>query len=332
MPFRFGVPSLHFKPDELYRVPTADGSAIALGRYHPRGERKFDEAVLLAHSLGTNRFNLDFDERYSFARGLARRGFETWVLELRGHGLAGSSDGATFDTEAEFDVRAALNAVHSATQAKVFWVGHSRGGLLAYAHLARNPEAPIAAIANLASPVSFESQPGVQRLVSALGPALRVPMVPLRLMARSWPLGLPPDPFGKYFLRVENVDPVVIRQVFTHVAADIAGGVARQFARWVRSGKFDGEDGLDYRVAMKAIEVPVLSIAGAADFLSPAVAAHRVAELVSGPVEVVTAGTASGFAVDYGHGDLVLGRTAPDEMVPRIAEFFARFANVRPSP
>ena len=324
MPFRL-PPPLVFKPDELYRVPTADGTAIALGRYHPRGPRRFVEPVILGHSLGTNRFNLDFDERYSVARGLARRGFETWVLELRG-GIAGSSTGATFDLEAQHDVAAALTAVVSTRPASVTWVGHSRGGLLAYAHLARNPNAPIRAIATLGSPLTFDTQPGVQRFVAALSPTFRLGSLPLALAGKAWPLGLPPDPFGKYLVRADNMDPLVIRQAIAYVSADIPGGVGRQFARWVRTNAFDGEDGFDYRKGMKAISAPVLAIAGARDLLAPASATHLVKDLVSGPVELVCVGLAERFSTDYGHGDLVLGLRAPDEVLPRLAEFLARYS------
>jgi pimeloyl-ACP methyl ester carboxylesterase len=325
---------LSFTPDELYRVPTDDGSAIALGRYHPRGERRFVEPVVLAHSLATNRFNLDFDERYSVARALARRGFEAWVLEVRGHGLGGSAQGSTFDLEASHDVTAALRAVCSTGAGAVSWVGHSRGGLLALAHLARTPGAPLHALALLGVPLSFAHQPGVRRFVGALEPTLRLDVIPLRLAARAAsPLGLPPDPIGKYLLRAQNVDPVVIRQCLRHVVADLPGGVARQFARWVRTGAFDGEDGFDYRAALGAVRVPVLSIAGAEDHLAPPAAAHLLAGLTGGPVECVVAGRAQGFADDYGHGDLVLGRRAPDEVVPRVVAFLERYGTpVRPGP
>lgn len=321
MPFR-ATPKLVFKPDELYRVPTADGSAIALGRYHPRGKRRFVEPVILGHSLGANRFNLDFDERYSVAQALARRGFETWVLELRGHGLAGSPEGATFDTEAEHDVAAALTAVLSTGPRSVSWVGHSRGGLLAYAHLARNPNAPIGAIVTLGSPLTFEVSPAIKRFVGALGTTL--PTLPLQWAGKVWPLGLPPDPVGKYLVRVDNMDATVVRQAIAHVSANIPAGVGRQFARWVGEDAFDGEDGFDYRSGMKAITAPVLAMAGVNDYLVPPPAAHRVQELVSGKVELVRVGLSEGYSTDYGHGDLVLGLRAPDEVVPRLAEFLAR--------
>lgn len=306
-------------------MPTEDGSAIVLGRYRPRGEARFDEPVLLAHSLATNRFNLDFDERYSVAQALARRGFEAWVLELRGHGLGGSGQGSTFDVEASFDVAAALRTIISTGVSRVHWVGHSRGGQLAFAHLARSPTAPIAAIAVLGAPVGFAVQTGLRPFVAALSPAFALESLPLRLGARAAvPVGLPPDPVGKYLLNAENVEPEVIRQALAYAVADLPGGVARQFARWVRTGAFDGDDGFDYRAAMQVIRTPVLSIAGAVDLLAPAAAAHEVASLVRGPVELVTCGVSTGFSADYGHGDLVLGRRAPDEVVPLVAEFLIR--------
>src|SRR5262249_32492379 len=142
-----GLPSLElsFKPDELHRVPTEDGAAIALGRYLPLAKRRFAEPVILGHGLGANRFNLDMDERYSLARFLARRGFETWVLELRGRGLAGPPKDCSFDDQVNYDVPAALNTVLGAGHKAVTWVGHSKGGLLLYAHLAKNPQSPIKA-------------------------------------------------------------------------------------------------------------------------------------------------------------------------------------------
>jgi pimeloyl-ACP methyl ester carboxylesterase len=319
-------PPLAFEPDELQRVTTDDGNAVALGRYHPRGPRRFAEPVVLAHSLGTNCFDLDFDERYSLARALARRGFEAWVLESRGHGLEGVATGSTFDVEVEYDVTATLRAVRSAGAQKVLWVGHSRGGLLALAHLTRHPEAPLQAIVTLGAPTTFTS-PGVRRFVRALGPLLRLETLPLAWPARvAVPWGLPPAPVGPYLLNADNVEPVVIRQALAYAMVDVAGGVARQFARWVLGDVFDGEDGFDYRAHLGAVRQPLLTVAGAVDRLVPPRDAHAAAARVSGPTQQVTMGRSEGFSADYGHGDLVLGRRAPDELVPLVCDFLARWA------
>lgn len=317
---------LRFRPDELFRVDTDDGNAIALGRYHPRGRRRYEEPVVLAHSLGTNRFNLDFDERYSVARALAHRGFEAWVLEVRGHGLNGIASGSTFDVEVAHDVTAALRAVRAGGASAVLWLGHSRGGLLALAHLARFPGAPLAAIATIGAPTAFSSL-GVRRFVRALGPLLRLDTLPLAWPARAAvPWGLPPKPIGPYLLNAENVEPDVIRQALAYAMVDLPGGVARQFARWVRDDAFDGEDGFDYRANLRAIRQPLMTVAGAVDKLAPPSDAHAAAARVSGPTQRVTVGRREGFSADYGHGDLVLGRRAPDEVLPVVADFLARHA------
>ena len=307
-------------------MPTEDGNAIALGRYLARGRRRYLEPVLLVHGLGTNRFGLDFDERYSVARGLARRGFEAWVLELRGHGLGGSGVDSSFDIEASHDVAAAIRTIQATGAAKLLWVGHSRGGMLAYAYLARNPTAPIAALVALGAPLTWQSSPGLQAFVSLVEPLLRLRTVPLAMLGVFAPVGLPPDPVGRYLARAENMEPWVIRQAIAHASANVSGGVARQFARWVTGDVFDGNDGLDYRGSLREVKVPVMALAGAADYLATPAGVHSATRFMGGPVEVVTAGRSSGFAADYGHGDLALGRYAPDEIVPRIAEFLARHA------
>ena len=65
----------------------------------------------------------------------------------------------------------------------------------------------------------------------------------------------------------------------------------------------------------------VVAIAGSHDYLAPPVSVHAAAKFASGPVECLTAGKAQGFKEDYGHGDLVLGRHAPDEVLERVAAF-----------
>jgi pimeloyl-ACP methyl ester carboxylesterase len=317
--------SLPFKPDELYRVPTSDGAAIALGRYRPRGDRLYAEPVILCHGLGANRYSFDFDERYSLARYLARRGFEAWVLELRGRGLSGPPIDATFDEQAEHDVGAAIRTVLSTGADAVTWVGHSKGGLLLYAHLALNRSAPVKAAVSIGTPGSFAHQPGLKRFVHALNPALRLPVIPLERLAKSMAyFGLPPAPVGPYLVRAANMEPDVIRRAIANVAADVPGGVARQFAQWVVNGRFTSEDGrVDYFEALGELSLPLLLIAGSHDLLAPPDSVLALQRQVKGRGEVVIAGKAHGFEEDYGHGDLLLGRKAPDELFPRVAAFLA---------
>lgn len=315
---------LTFRPDELYRVPTDDGASIALGRYLPRERRRFAEPVLLCHGLGANRFNLDFDERYSVARYLARRGFETWVLELRGRGLAGPPLEATFDDQAQHDVAAAIRTVLSTGVKKVNWVGHSKGGLAVFAHLARNPLAPVNAVVAIGSPVTFAVQPGLKRFIRTIAPILKLRTIPTGRVRALAMMGPPPGPLSRYMVLESNMDPLIVKRSLANVAADIPGGVGRQFARWILTGNFDSHDGaFDYRANMTAVRCPLMLIAGSRDLLAPPLAVARAKEFVGTAAKVVVAGKAHGFAEDYGHGDLVLGRRAPDEIFPLLESFLS---------
>ncbi|NOK20666.1 alpha/beta hydrolase [Corallococcus carmarthensis] len=319
-----GLLTLSFKPDELYRVPTDDGAAIALGRYHPRGERRFAEPVLLCHGLGANRFHMDFNEQYSLARYLARAGFETWVIELRGRGLAGACADWNFDDQAEHDVRTALRTVMSTGAQQVLWVGHSKGGLMLYAHLAKNPQAPVKAAVSLGAPFTFAVQPGLRAFVQRMEPLLKLKMIPTRRVTSIAFFGAPPGPLTRYMMLADNMDPQVVRWALANVPADVAGGVGRQFARWISTSQFTTFDGsFDYREPLAGVKIPFLLIAGSRDLLAPPLAVARAKEHLGGPVKMLVAGRGHGFAADYGHADLILGRKAPDEIFPQVEAFLA---------
>jgi pimeloyl-ACP methyl ester carboxylesterase len=314
--------TLPWNPDSIHRAPTADGAHIALGRYLPRTQPRFAEPVILCHGLGANRYDLDFDERYSVARHLARRGFEAWVLELRGRGHASAPARTSFDAQAEHDVRTALETVLSISGAKkALWVGHSKGGLMPLAHLGKNPMAPIAAVVTLGSPVAFEPDRGLQLFAVLASPLLALPFFPLRAATRLATLtGLPPRPIAQYLVNEANLEPRVVRQAIYNVSADVSSGVARQFARWAKTGRFDAEDGFDYFAALKHVRAPVLLIAGSHDKIATPGSVLRAREVLAGPVDAFV-------AQGYGHGDLTVGKNAPDEIFPRVAEFLERHAS-----
>jgi len=316
--------ALDYRPDELHRVPTEDGASIALARYQPRDTRRFVEPVILCHGLGANRLILDLDEKYSLARYLARRGFETWVMELRGRGLAGPPLDSTFDAQAQYDVGAAIKTVLAAGHQRVTWLGHSKGGLLLYAHLGRNPAAAVKAAVILGSPATFAVQPGLKRFVRTIGPLLKRASLPASRLGALSLIGPPPSPVSRYLIRDENVEPEIAKRALALVASDIPGGVARQFADWVMTGRFCSADGgYDYRLGMENIRIPMMLLAGSQDLLAPPLAVARAKDHLKGPVKWVVAGRAHGFAEDYGHSDLIIGRRAPEEIFPLVASYLA---------
>jgi pimeloyl-ACP methyl ester carboxylesterase len=305
---------LDFRPDSLHRVATDDGAQIALARYLPRGERRFAEPVILAHGLGANRFTWDFSPRHSLARRLAERGFDAWILELRGRGEAGPARRINFDLQAEHDVASALRCVLSTGAKRVSWVGHSKGAMVALAHLARNPAAPISAIATLGAPLSFAGHQGLESFARFARPAMVVPTIPISFLAKLALVVPPPNWFMRYLIHGENLEPDVRRRALFNVGADVSAGVAKQFLDWISTGRWTtAGGGFDYQKGLEAMRMPVLMIAGTRDLLAPPDSMAPVLANWAGPHELVLA--------DYGHGDLVLGRDAPDELYPRVVDF-----------
>jgi predicted alpha/beta hydrolase len=109
-----------------------------------------------------------------------------------------------------------------------------------------------------------------------------------------------------------------------NMAADVPGGVGKQFAQWIATGRFEALDGLDYRTGMAAVRFPVLLMAGSHDLIAPPAAVGLAQELVSGPTTWIQLGTEHGHRADYGHGDLVIGRHAPEEIFPLISTFLEK--------
>ena len=161
---------------------------------------------------------------------------------------------------------------------------------------------------------------GIKQFLSAVAPAFKLKVIPLRwatgLIA---PMGIPPWPIGPYLANADNMEPHVIRQAIANVSADVLGGVARQFHRWIVTGKLDGEDGFDYRAALRSVKAPVLALAGVKDLLAPPETVSGVQQVFGGPVEYRLLARSAGFSADYGHGDLLLGRHAPTEIFPLVA-------------
>lgn len=321
---------LRTEADAIHFVRAADGWRLALWRLRPRGEAKA-VPVILCHGLWANRFNMDFGPGLSLARHLAEAGFDVFVLELRGSGFSrdpgpgGPTGRATrdygFDTHVTLDAPAALAEVRRLTGAdRVFWVGHSMGGMLGYV-LAGGPEgAALAGLVAVGSPVSFGDRGGLaRRAARLLGPLAWLRTRPIQALLA--PLsGWVSPPGGRLVVNPRNMDGPVIRRALFNLVGELSRGHAAQFGGWIRTGRFESRDGkVDYLARLSAATVPALLLAGAADALAPPPSVEAAYErLGSADKTFEVLGRETGCDVDYGHGDLLLGRAAPAEVYPRI--------------
>jgi len=319
-------------PDQRLEVVTGDGARLGLSYYEPRGDQvRRVEPVILCHGLGANRFDMDFDDETSLALYLARRGFPVYNLELRGRGYSRSGrlvPGHGFDDYIRYDVPDTIAFVreHSGCD-RVHWVGHSMGGLVIYAHLARCPDAPLRSAVTIASPVRLNFPGWLRRI---LKPIARCPWLPPVLQARASFLLAPlvghlyPRPF-RVLLNPDNTAPHRVREAVANLASDISGGELRHFARLAATGRFESEDGcFDYRRGMASIRTPVLALAGSADLMAtPAAVFEGFSSLGSPLKEFRVVGRATGETADFGHGDLLIGERVQDAVFAPVTEWLA---------
>ncbi|MEK7485500.1 MAG: alpha/beta fold hydrolase [Planctomycetota bacterium] len=118
---------------------TSDGVLLAIKRYRNDGATP----IILQHGLAQNLYVWDLPvSGQSLAVYLAERGFDVWIPSLRGGGQGeytsedvGGAWDWSIDDFAIFDVPAIISKVSDSTGKKPFWVGHSMGGMIAYAYL-----------------------------------------------------------------------------------------------------------------------------------------------------------------------------------------------------
>ena len=309
--------------DELRFARTQDGWRVAMARRAPRGQPR-RPPVLLCHGLSANRASLDFGvPRYSLALALANAGFDSFALDLRGHGDSrrGSPPAWSFDTYLSQDIPAALDEVRAATGAEqVLWLGHSQGAVLGLVAAGMYPSR-IAGVVALAPPTHFHAQEALRKLLPyaflARGRGHRFLARAASPVAGWFHPGL-----AQFAWNSRNIDARIYRQVLANVVEDVPPQVMRQFLDWMRRDRFASLDGLtDYRAGLSGARQPALFVSGALDLLAPPAAVRAGCELWAGEKEYWNAGRESGLSVDYGHSDLIFGRHAPDEIYPRIVDW-----------
>src|SRR5512137_18308 len=226
------------RDDGIAWAQTRDGWRLALGTRLPRApERR--PPVLLVHGLSANRWTMDSGvEGFSLAAHLARAGFRTFSLDLRGHGDSRrpprGPESWNFDRYVEEDVPAALDAIRRETgEDRVLWVGHSLGAVLGLASCQLHPER-IAGIVAIAGPLHFEEDGPVARWMG-WGPLVdgRHNRTLARMVAPA--AGSLGSPMAELAINVENVDRPVFRRLMANGIEDVPGPVFRQLSDWVRS-------------------------------------------------------------------------------------------------
>jgi len=317
------------KADEVLFAYTSDGYRLALHRYRPKRTIKGREPVILCHGLGSNHYSLDPACYPSLARHLAGEGFDVYALDLRGRGLS-SRPGAkwgrpldwgwSFDDYVAKDLPAAIKYVRNAAGAEaVNWVGHSMGGMAAYAYLQENIDGGgIKSATAIASPGVFD-ETSIWSPVLKIGPLLlKMKRIPSREAARfGAPLAwlLPTRRFG--------MTPRHYPWLAVNCVENISTPVLAQFHHWLKHNTFCNKDGSRvYCDGFGDIKTPLMTLVGKGDFIANPVNIKKVAERMPDPRHKhLYFAKSRGSLENYDHISIIMGKNAPREVYPVIADW-----------
>jgi short-subunit dehydrogenase/pimeloyl-ACP methyl ester carboxylesterase len=318
--------------DEHHVARTSDGWSLALFRYRSRG-RAMPFPIVCGHGMAGTHLIFDLDTHLSLARYLADRGFDTWLVDLRGRGESWPAGGPSralqwdFDDLARRDLPAAVaRACELGGSRQAFWLGTGTSGQALYAAALVGEAEQVRGGVTLGAPATttpFVRVPGVTappkmrwrgRVRFRTGSRLAGPVL---AYARSRRLE------GSF--RACNTDPLVAARYLRNGVPDESVALVDQIRSWIEEGAMRSRDGSRIDCdRLGDVTLPMLLVAGAADLQAPpdAVAATFDA-LGSADKTSIRAGVREGFRVDYGHDDLVAGVASPAEIFPRIADWLA---------
>jgi pimeloyl-ACP methyl ester carboxylesterase len=308
-------------------LETPDGAVIHLHRHQADGP-----PVLVVHGISSNHYCWDLDPERSVGAYLAERGFDAWLLDLRGHGDARESPGGrhldrgwTADDYGLGDIPTAVAHIQEQTgHARLGYVGHSLGGMVGAIYASQLGDEALWAMVAVGSPAEFTDPDPVLALTrhtfgvsGATMPFVLTP--PLARLANRWSEALPVD-VEAYLFQDANMAPEAARRMMRSVVSPLWPGEMLQFAGMIDEGEFlSGDKARDYRSDMANIRVPLLAIAGRADRVAPPDRVRGYLEAVGSPEKrFVVAGLENGFGADYGHLDLPIGDRAAAEIYPLI--------------
>lgn len=307
-----------------------EGTPLAMIRKRLAGNRETLAPIVLIHGYGQNRYAWHLPSR-SFFNYLARAGFDVFNLELRGHGRSrhlGAHPPRDVTTFVDEDVPAAIAEVQRLSGGRpVYLVGHSLGGLVAYASAAVLRE-KIAGVVTLGSPYQFTRGSLALSLFSALLLAVdsRIHLghgaLELKPLSEAMRLlrGFIESPFFLSPIRgyhPPSLEPLTLSQHMSLAMDTGSISVLRNMflsaAEARRGGHCLGEL-TGYAEEFESLDLPLLVVAGSNDDLAPPASVE--------PAYLRSRSTDKTYRVfPRGHIDLLVGRDCPQTIWPLVVSW-----------
>jgi pimeloyl-ACP methyl ester carboxylesterase len=288
--------------EDVYRLkpcnspdPTVELALTRLGLVDPAAVRGVP--VILVHGSFSNRRFWYSPKGIGLGPFLARAGYDVWIAEMRGHGLSARNERYRHNRVADYaryDLPAIAAFVAEQSGQVPHWIGHSLGGTTLAAALGGHYLGP----AQAASVALFGSQ----------------------VSRTYWPLKIPPLHWsGRLLLkRFEHVSGPRLKRG----PEDEPIGLVLENMRWHGLfGRF-GERDNHWWDGLKSVQVPLLAVAAAGDHQDPEWACRMLYEQIgSADKHFLCLGRQHGFTEDFGHVEMIVSKTAQQEVWPRVADW-----------
>jgi len=290
--------------EDIYRIkaanspdPSVELALTRLGLADQPGARGVP--VILLHGSFSNRRFWYSPKGIGLAPWLARRGFDVWIAEMRGHGLSPRNQHYASNTVADYaqyDLPVIGAFVAEVSAQTPHWVGHSLGGITLAAALGGGYlQGDLAASAAL-----FGAQ----------------------VSRRHWPLRIPPLNWaGRLLLkRYPHISGARLKRG----PEDEPVGVGLEWLRWKGLfGRF-GDSQRDWWEGLHEVKLPILAVAAAGDLQDPSWACRDLFEQFAGSHnQFVNLGRGEGFGDDFDHVRMLVSPQAQAEVWPLVGTWLS---------
>jgi len=321
------------RPDEIHYIKTKDGWDLAIWRVRPKIKPANSVPVLLQHGLGANQRNFDLDDRCSLAHYLARSGYDCFLPALRGCGPSAYRQWRrpnkwkiSFDEFVDYDLPACIDKILELTGArKLHFIGQSMGAMIGYAMAEGEYGNKMMSYTAVCGPCFFKHMQQFRPILP-----FRFLIKPIAVIRQSFFTRMQ-APLLRFFPRFagndevnwRNMDGKTLARAAANVMDDIPRDLILQFAEWIENEDFGSHRGAEsWEKNLHKITIPIYCLGGSADrFCVPAANDKVIDKVSSAKKQYRLFSKENGDLADYGHGDIIVGLTAPDDVFPTILEW-----------
>ena len=324
----------------LHEIPTEDGMNLIMTHKAPVRKRSL-APVIFVHGLGQNRYSWTLTKR-SMENYFVSHGFETFNVELRGHGLSranGCEVPTRFETYLFHDIPAVMKAVAAVTGGrKAFYFGHSLGAAISYCVGARHQDG-LAGIVSIAGPFSMAQGNLTMKALARLG-VLLDKIVPFRLLHpetfyidfigffAKFGLFLLDSRFNRIPLQVwypGSIERDILTERIEKGFDRTSFNVVWLLVEWAASGKFFSSDGsLDFQENIANLKIPILFVVGDRDHAVPEASVREAHDKAGSPDKTLRVFGGEAPDLHWGHCDLICGREAPRIVWPELLDWMMK--------